>query len=60
MPMHSKNVKEGPKGRGPGLEFHNKSVELHSEYEAKMRELNNEIKNIVEAAKTQATKNMKF
>lgn len=43
-------------GEDLALEFQGKSVELHSTYEAKMRELNNEIKSIVDSAKSQATK----
>lgn len=43
-------------GEDLALEYQSKSVELHSAYEAKMRELNNEIKAIVDSAKTQANK----
>ena len=43
-------------GEDLALEYQNKSVELHSEYETKMRELNGEIKNIVDSAKAQASK----
>lgn len=43
-------------GEDLALEFQGKSVELQSSYETKMRELNNEIKAIVDSAKTQANK----
>lgn len=43
-------------GEDLALEFQNKSVELHSEYETKARELNGEIKGIVDEAKSQANK----
>jgi F-type H+-transporting ATPase subunit b len=43
-------------GEDLALEYQGKSVELHSAYETKMRELNNEIKAIVDSAKTQANK----
>lgn len=43
-------------GEDLALEYQSKSVELHSSYEAKMRELNNDIKSIVDSAKTQANK----
>ena len=43
-------------GEDLALEYQNKSVELHSEYEIKMRALNNESKAIVDAAKAQASK----
>lgn len=43
-------------GEDLALEYQNKSVELQSSYETKMRELNDEIKSIVDSAKTQANK----
>lgn len=43
-------------GEDLALEYQNKSVELQSTYEAKMRELNDDIKAIVDSAKTQANK----
>ncbi len=43
-------------GEDLALEYQSKSVELHSSYEAKMRELNNDIKSIVDSAKAQASK----
>ncbi|MGZ3773779.1 MAG: ATP synthase F0 subunit B [Pseudobdellovibrionaceae bacterium] len=43
-------------GEDLALEYQNKSVELHSEYELKAREINAEIKSIVDDAKSQANK----
>ncbi|NUN05406.1 MAG: ATP synthase F0 subunit B [Bdellovibrio sp.] len=43
-------------GEDLALEYQNKSVELQSEYEAKLRDLNGQIKTIVDASKSQANK----
>jgi F-type H+-transporting ATPase subunit b len=43
-------------GEDLALEYQQKSVELHSEYETKARDVNNEIKKIVDASKAQANK----
>lgn len=43
-------------GEDLALEYQNKSIELHSEYETKVRDLNAQIKTVVDASKTQATK----
>jgi F-type H+-transporting ATPase subunit b len=43
-------------GEDLALEYQAKSVELHTEYEHKMRALNLEIKTIVDASKTEANK----
>lgn len=43
-------------GEDLALEYQNKSVELQTEYETKLRTLNGEIKTIVDSAKSQANK----
>lgn len=43
-------------GEDLAAEYQAKSVELHSEYETKIRALNVEIKNIVDASKAEANK----
>lgn len=43
-------------GEDLALEYQNKSVELQTEYETKLRDLNDEIKTIVDASKSQANK----
>ncbi len=43
-------------GEDLALEYQNKSVELQTEYETKLRALNGEIKTIVDSAKSQANK----
>ena len=43
-------------GEDLAIEFHHKSVGLHSEYETKMRALNHDIKTIVDEAKALAGK----
>lgn len=43
-------------GEDLALEYQNKSVELHSEYESKLRGLNSQIKDVVDATKSQAAK----
>lgn len=43
-------------GEDLALEYQNKSVELQSEYEVKLRDLNGQIKSIVDASKSQANK----
>lgn len=43
-------------GEDLALEYQNKSVELQTEYEVKTRDLNSQMKSIIDAAKTQANK----
>lgn len=44
-------------GEDLALEYQAKSIELQTQYEAKMRDLNNDIKNIIDSSKSEATKN---
>ncbi|MDG0814943.1 ATP synthase F0 subunit B [Bdellovibrio svalbardensis] len=43
-------------GEDLALEYQAKSIELHTQYEAKARELNLEIKTIIDASKSEANK----
>jgi F-type H+-transporting ATPase subunit b len=43
-------------GEELALEYHAKAIQLQSEYESKIRHLNNEMKNIIDLSKSDATK----
>ncbi len=45
-------------GEDLALEFHNKATELQSEYETKLVSLNKDMKEIIDASKAEASKNM--